>query len=94
MTDTIGSIRQKEAKEVIRDRLIELGVPKSLWKINRKQLDVLVGARAISIPLPPGMTFYGLKNALERVDAVARDIQRAKQHSQQIDLEEAIAAAP
>lgn len=92
MSDEIGSIRQREAKDVIRDRLIELGVPKSLWKINRKQLDVLVGSRAVSIPLPPGMTFYGLKSALERIDAIARDIQRAKLHSQQVDLEEAIAA--
>jgi hypothetical protein len=48
----------------------------------------------VVIPLPPGLSFYELRNLTERVERICNDIDRARAHVGQVDLEDAIAGAP
>lgn len=85
-----GTIRSKEAKQVVYDLLLSRGVSKAVWKITPGgELHMLVANRSVTFPLKAGMTYYGLRNMLQQIErcldemAVARD-------RRQIDLEDAI----
>lgn len=89
-----GTIRAREAKSVVKDLLDERRVSPGSYKIDSRKLNLLVGARVVEVPLPRGLTFYGMQDLLRKVEACIREMESARAHRQQIDLEEVIAAAP
>lgn len=86
----IGSIRGREAKEVITDLLREKRIPASIWSFKGRSLHIRVGSSVAVVPVPAGLTFYGLKATVEKVERILEDAERAKRHRSQIDLEQLI----
>lgn len=89
-----GSIRKYEAKEVLENALVKFGVPKSCYSFKSSELHVLVGSRVVTVPAKAGLTYYAMKNPEAEIEKIARAREEANRNRLQIDLEEAIAAAP
>lgn len=93
MSDAVGTIRSREAKDVVVDILQRRSVPKWLWSSKGKAIHILVGSRPVAVVVPARMTFYGLEALTEQVERICDDIEAARRHRGQIDLEDAIAKA-
>lgn len=87
-----GSITKREAADVIRDLLASKKVPKGLYQFKGSALHMLVGSRVVVVPCKAGMSFYGLQATLREVEHAIADAFRAREHRNQIDLEEVIAS--
>lgn len=94
MSDQEGTIRSREAKSVVLDILKKHHVPKSLWGIKGQTLSLLVGARTVEIPIPRGLSFYGLQSAVRTLEGAIVDMERARHLRQQVDIEELLSAKP
>lgn len=94
MSKITGTIRTMEAKQVLTDIFKRRGISPGLYGFRKSTCAVLVGSRTVVIPLPPGLSYYELKNLTERVERICNDIDRARAHVGQVDLEDAIAGAP
>ena len=88
-----GTIREREAQDVIRDVLRDKGVSAAIYKFSRGALEILMHDRKVTIPVKRGMTFYELEKAREKIAAVADELQARRRDRKQIDLEEAIASS-
>ena len=92
MTD--GTIRAREAHQVIADLMAENKVPRGVWSLSpRGKLSILVGSRQVNFDCPAGMSFYGLKSLCAKIEVALRERDIAQRHRGQIDLEEVIARA-
>jgi hypothetical protein len=89
-----GTIRSGEAQSVIRDLLIEKGVPPGTWSFKGRSLHLLIGSRQVSFACHAGLSFYGLQALQRQVLAAIEDQKKARSHRNQVDIEELIAAAP
>lgn len=94
MSEVTGTIRAMEAKQVVADIFKRRGVSSGLYVFRNSALAVLVGSRTVVIQLPPGLSYYELKRITERVERICDDVERAREHVGQIDLEDAIGATP
>lgn len=93
MTSEItGTIRAMEAKQVVGDVFKRRGISPALYGFRKGRLGVLVGQRQVYIQMPSGLSYYELKRLTERVERICDDVERAREHVGQIDLEEAIEA--
>lgn len=88
-----GTIRADEARSVVRDLLMAKKLSPALWSFRDGAFHFLVGDRQVRVDVPAGSSFYGLKRTLEHVEAIVRDIERAKEHRKQIDIETLIREA-
>jgi hypothetical protein len=89
----LGTIRSKEAKDVVEDVFRRNGLSRSLYSYRSGAFHILVGNRPVKLETPRGLTFYGLQALQQRAEAICRDIEKARLHRNQIDLEDAIEAA-
>lgn len=87
-----GTIRAREARDVVADLLRDKKVSKAVYKLSPRRLTILVGSRQVEIPLGSGLSFYALQNTLSKVNAAVDDLNRSKEHRNQVDLEELIGA--
>lgn len=92
MSEVIGTIRQREARDVIEDVFRKRGIPKSVYSYRGNGWHFLVGSRIAFIQCKAGATFYSLKAAVEQAESACNDYDKTRQHRNQIDLEDAIAA--
>ena len=84
-----GTIRQFEARQVVKDLLDREGVSKAAIGWKGSSLHMLVGSRKVIVNCPAGLTYYGLQAALRHVEAAISDLRRHRD-ARQIDLEDAI----
>jgi hypothetical protein len=90
--EAIGTIRGREAKQVVADILQERGISPSLWAIRSDGLHILVRGRQVIVPFRAGLTVYGLDAVRRRVEALC-DESRKPHDARQIDIEDAIREA-
>jgi hypothetical protein len=88
----LGTIRSREARDVVQDVFNRNRLPKALYSHRSGAFHILVGGRSVQLETPRGLTFYGLKDLEEKAEAVCRDVERARFARNQIDLEDAIEA--
>lgn len=95
MTDT-GTIRGREAKDVVRDILRDRKTPKGLYQFNGRgwDLHLLIGSRTIVFKCGAGHTFYSLQSLTKELNRALDDLDKHMANRLQIDLEEAIQSAP
>lgn len=95
-------LARNEIRKVVSDKLAELGFSNGIvaWSDRPAELKVLVGSEVKLIKLKSGMSRRGLSFELDRLEAWAaqrasarRQSPLAERSSDQIDLEDAIAAA-
>lgn len=89
-----GEITQAEVSKKITELLDKKGVSRGVWSIKRSTLNLLVRGRVIEFPIPGRPTYNNMHVLLRDIGGAAEEIVHAKKARQQIDLEEAIAAAP
>lgn len=82
------TIRKKEAKEVVLDELARLHVPRALYSVKGRDVHLLVGSSIYKINIRAGQSYYGLQQTVERTRQACDEIERARQHRNQIDLED------
>jgi hypothetical protein len=89
----MGTIRGREAREVIKDVIASKGLPSGIWSMSPSGiLSMLIGHREWKCEVKRGLSYYALTDLRRRVE-VACDEAIANRKSRQIDLEEAIKAS-
>lgn len=88
-----GTIRTKEAKQVVGDLLVSRNVSKAVYKMKPGgELNMLVGSRQVTFQCKAGMSFYGLQALLASVNRAIDEMSIARD-ARQIDIEDAIRQA-
>lgn len=85
-----GTIRGKEAKQVIGDLLASRNVSKAVYKITGRELHMLVAGRPVVFSPAAGMSFYGLEALRGQVNRAIDEMHIARD-KRQVDLEDVIA---
>lgn len=89
-----GELTQAEVAKKITELLAKKGVSRGVWSIKRSTLNLLVRGRVIEFLIPRRPTYDNTQVLLRDIGGAVDEIVHAKKLRQQIDLEEAIAAAP
>lgn len=84
-----GTIRASEVRKVIEDFLRTNDVSPNVWSIKAGKLRIPVGEHVFEMPAGQGATFYGLRNALARLETVINEMRIARDR-RQLDIETAI----
>lgn len=85
-----GTIRAREAGQIVRDLLVSNGVPAGVYRVAANKLPLLVDGRVVEFDIGRGHTYYSLRDTISRVERAIVEM-RATRDKRQIDIEEVIA---
>lgn len=93
MATTPGTIRGREAREVMTEILKARGVSMAIVSFRQKELRLLINDVVHKIPCKRGMTFHQLKAATEMLERAIETLKASRASRNQIDLEQLIQEA-
>ena len=87
-----GSIRAREARQVLQDILRNRKVPPSVWSCEGDRLHFMIQGRIEVVSSKRGATFYELQERCRKLHALCDEYDRANANRGQIDLETYLAS--
>lgn len=94
MTNYAGTIRKSETEDVLSATLARRKVNPAKWSFKCGELHLLVGSRIVKFPAKAGNTYWGLEAIRQQLETAIDEMEDAAKHRGQLDLEDAIKAAP